>query len=88
MSERITPMNHGQGFAANVVTSLLVIGASRWGMPVSTTHVSCGSIFGIGAITGQGRWAAVRSILLAWLVTLPVSALASSVVYLAITTAS
>jgi PiT family inorganic phosphate transporter len=46
VSRRITPMNHGQGLVANLVTSLIVIGASRFGMPVSTTHVSCGACSG------------------------------------------
>ena len=81
MSQRITTMNHGQGFTANLVTALLVLFASRFGLPVSTTHVSCGSLFGLGAVTGQGSWAAVRSILLAWLVTLPVSAGVAALIY-------
>ena len=40
----------GQGFIANIVASTLVIGASLMGSPVSTTHVSTGSIFGIGRL--------------------------------------
>ena len=48
MSKKITPLTHGQGFTANLVTSLLVVFASRVGVPVSTTHVSCGALFGIG----------------------------------------
>ena len=43
-------LNPGQGFTANLVTSFLVILASRFGVPVSTTHVSVGSLFGIGLI--------------------------------------
>jgi len=74
MSERITSMNHGQGFTANLVTSLLVTVASRFGLPVSTTHVSCGSLFGLGAVNGTGRWAMIRSILLSWALTLPLAA--------------
>lgn len=74
LSHRITPMNPGQGFSANLVTSVLVIGASRWGMPVSTTHVSCGALFGIGTVNGQIRWQAVGQILLAWIITLPLGA--------------
>lgn len=46
MSEKITTMNHGQGFTANFITGLIVIGASRLGMPVSTTHVSAGLYLG------------------------------------------
>ena len=56
MSNKITPMTHGQGFSANLVTAFLVIIASKMGVPVSTTHVSCGSIFGIGLASKQGRW--------------------------------
>ncbi len=75
MGHQITKMNHGQGFVSNLVTAVLVLVASRFGMPVSTTHVSCGSLFGIGAVTGQARWKTVGGVLLAWVVTLPLSAL-------------
>ncbi len=51
MNKKITPLNHGQGFTANIITATLVILASRMGMPVSTTHISVGSLFGIGHIT-------------------------------------
>ena len=40
MSNKIIKLNHGQGFTANLVTSILVIFASKLGMLVSTTHVS------------------------------------------------
>lgn len=46
MSFKITSINHGQGFAANVTTGILVILASKYGLPVSTTHVSVGSLSG------------------------------------------
>ncbi len=84
MSQRITPMNHGQGFTANLVTAFLVLYASRWGLPVSTTHVACGSLFGLGAVTGEGRWRTIRSILVSWLLTLPVAALAAAGCYAAL----
>jgi PiT family inorganic phosphate transporter len=86
MSQRITSMNHGQGFAANLVTAFLVLFASKWGLPVSTTHVSCGSLFGLGAATRQGRWKTIRSILLSWVATLPIAAVSSAVVYRLATT--
>lgn len=74
MSHRITRMNHGQGLTANLVTSMLVIFASKWGMPVSTTHVSCGSLFAIGAASGTAQWRTMAQIALAWVVTLPIAA--------------
>ncbi len=74
MSHRITAMNHGEGLSANLVTALLVIGASRLGVPVSTTHVSCGALFGLGAVSGAARWKTIGGILMAWVATLPVAA--------------
>lgn len=81
VSHKITAMNHGQGLAANLVTAVLVIFASRWGMPVSTTHVSCGALFGIGAVSGKARWKMISSILGAWFLTLPASAGLAAAVY-------
>ncbi|MCB1058401.1 MAG: inorganic phosphate transporter [Acidobacteria bacterium] len=75
MSERITEMNDGQAFTANLVTAFLVIFASKLGVPVSTTHVSCGSLFGIGAVSGKGHWSTIATIVLAWVTTLPVAGL-------------
>ena len=71
LSHRITAMNHGQGFSANLATGLLVILASAWGWPVSTTHVSVGALFGIGAATRQADCRVMAGIALSWLLTLP-----------------
>lgn len=81
MSEDITRMNSGQGFTANLVTALLVIGASRMGVPVSTTHVSCGALFGIGTVNGEAKWKTIGSILLAWVTTLPVAGVCAALLY-------
>jgi inorganic phosphate transporter, PiT family len=69
MSHRITDMNRGQGFAANLSTALLVTTASYHGLSVSTTHVSVGSLLGIGCVTGQAKWKSVRAVLLSWVIT-------------------
>ncbi len=80
----ITPMNSGQGLTANLVTAALVMGASRVGVPVSTTHVSAGALFGLGASTRGLVKSTLRRILLAWVATLPaafgVAALVATVV--------
>ena len=81
MSLEITDMNAGQGFIANVVTSLLVLGASRVGIPVSTTHVSCGALFGIGAVSRGGHWGTVATIFGAWVITLPAATGITAVIY-------
>ena len=79
MAHRVTEMNPGQGFTANAVTACLVIGASRLNLPVSTTHVSCGALFGIGATTRQDHWQTIGNIVLAWVVTLPLAGVRGAV---------
>jgi PiT family inorganic phosphate transporter len=81
VSQRITAMEPDHGFLANLVTSFLVIFASKWGMPVSTTHVSCGSLFGIGAANGHAQWSVIRNILLAWVLTLPFAGISAGLIY-------
>jgi len=87
MSKDITAINHGQGLTANIVTSIMVIFASKWGVPVSTTHVSCGAIFGIGSINGQTNWSIVRSIIVAWILTLPIAAAVAAFAYFSLSLA-
>jgi len=74
MARKITPLNAGQGFVASLTTAGLVIAASWFGLPVSTTHVATGGIFGIGAVTRQARPNTVIAILTAWVTTLPLGA--------------
>lgn len=81
VSKRITGMESDHGLWANLVTSFLVIFASKWGMPVSTTHVSCGALFGIGIANGRAQWSVIRTIIMAWLLTLPAAAVLSAGVY-------
>jgi len=73
LSHKITPMNAGQGFTANLATSALVLLANWYALPVSTTHVSGGSLFGLAWLTGQGRLGIIASIALCWVFTLPIS---------------
>ncbi len=70
----ITPMRPETGLAGNLATAALVLGASRLGLPVSTTHVSVGSILGIGAEGASLRGPTVRRIAVAWVGTLPIAA--------------
>jgi len=81
MSHKITPITHEQGLSANLVTALLVIFASKLGMPVSTTHVSVGSLFGIGLVSGKANSGVIASIALSWLLTLPCAAVLAAVIY-------
>ena len=81
MSKKITPMNSGQGFTANTITGILVTTASIHGLPVSTTHVSVGSIFGIGTATKKADLKMISKIVLSWVLTLPIAAAVSAILY-------
>lgn len=80
MSLRISAIDRGRGVAANLVTSALVLVASRFGVPVSTTHVSVGAIAGSGAAAGALDGRVLRTILLSWVAVLPVAALLAAIV--------
>ncbi len=81
MSRRITMLNPGQGLTGNLVTAFLVIGASRLGLPVSTTHVSVGSILGIGIAGGTPQWKTVGRIAATWITTFPLGGLLGAGMY-------
>lgn len=81
MSKKITPMNHGQGFTANLISAVLVIFASVFALPVSTTHVTCGSIFGLGFCNNSAQWDLVRNIVFSWFLTLPMAAIFSGLLF-------
>jgi len=81
LAHKITDMNPGQGFAANLTTATLVLLGTFKGLPLSTTHVTVGSLLGIGITTRQAKWATVVPVLLAWVITLPCAALLAAVFY-------
>ena len=82
VSNKITTLNPGKGLSANVVTGFLVIFASRMGVPVSTTHVSVGSIFGVGVVSKTADIGMFSKVLSSWFLTLPIAAAISGITYL------
>ncbi|MEM9275634.1 MAG: inorganic phosphate transporter [Cyanobacteria bacterium P01_F01_bin.143] len=81
VSKKITTLNAGKGLSANLVTGFLVIFASRLGVPVSTTHVSVGSIFGVGVISRSAHINVFSQVLGSWFLTLPIAAILSGITY-------
>jgi PiT family inorganic phosphate transporter len=77
MSRDIVDLESREPEAAggNLTTAFLVLLASRWGLPVSTTHVATGAMVGTGLSHGEFRIATLRNIFLAWTATLPLAAL-------------
>jgi len=82
MSHKVTAMSTGQGLSASLATGSLVLAASMAGLPVSTTHVSVGSLVGIGLSNGAADLSVIRNIVLSWVATLPIAAVLSALVYL------
>lgn len=86
MGTKITKLQPMGGFCAEGAAAVAIIGASLGGIPVSTTHTITGAIVGVGATK---RWTAVRwgvagTIIWAWVLTIPLSALISAVAYAAL----
>ena len=88
LARRVTVLSPAEGFSANLVTTLLVGLASICALPVSTTHVSSAAIIGVGMSQGGRKlqWGTVGTLLSAWLVTLPATALMSAAAYLILRT--
>jgi PiT family inorganic phosphate transporter len=86
MGSRITRLRPVGGFCAETAGALVILGASSFGVPVSTTHTITGSIVGVGATSRLRavRWGIAGSIVWAWVLTIPASALMSSAFYLLI----
>jgi PiT family inorganic phosphate transporter len=75
-----------QGFAAETAGAATIMTASALGMPVSTTHVISGSIFGVGAAKRLSavRWQVAINMVSAWVITIPASGTVAAAVYLAL----
>jgi PiT family inorganic phosphate transporter len=84
MGTRVVKLDPVHGFAAETTAATIIFGASHLGMPVSTTHVISTAIMGVGS-TGRlsaVRWGVARSILIAWVLTIPAAGLTAAVAYL------
>ncbi len=83
MGSRITRLTPAQGFCAETGGAITLFAATWLGVPVSTTHTITGAIVGVGASrrTSAVRWNVAGSIVVAWVVTLPASALIAALFY-------
>ncbi len=77
LGQRIAKIDPPQGFAAQTACASILWGTAHFGFPVSTTQTISGSVLGAGAIRGFSavRWGVAGNIVLAWILTLPASAL-------------
>jgi PiT family inorganic phosphate transporter len=75
MGQRVVKLDPVHGFAAETTAATIIIGASHFGMPVSTTHVISSAIIGVGASDrfSAVRWGVAGNIVVAWVLTIPAS---------------
>jgi inorganic phosphate transporter, PiT family len=83
MGTRITKIHAMEGFCAETSSAVVLLITAHFGIPVSTTHVIAGSIMGVGSVERAAgvRWITARKILWAWLLTIPLTAICSALIY-------
>ena len=84
MGTKVVKLDPVHGFAAETTAATVIFGASHLGMPVSTTHVISSAIMGVGSSDRLKtvRWGVARSIVTAWVLTIPASGITAAVAYL------
>ena len=83
MGGKIFKLEPISGFAADLNSSLVIFAATLLHLPVSTTHVVSGSIMGVGVAkrVKAVRWSTAQQMLMAWVLTIPISAIVSALCY-------
>jgi PiT family inorganic phosphate transporter len=83
MGTKITKVTPLEGVSAETAGAMTLFMTEQMGIPVSTTHTITGSIIGVGATRRLSavRWGVTRSLLWAWILTIPVSATVAGLVY-------
>ncbi len=83
MGTKITKLQPFGGFCAETSGALTLMGATLWGIPVSTTHTITGAIMGVGATRRLSavKWGVAGRIVWAWVLTIPLAAAVAAVSY-------
>jgi len=84
MGTKITKLQPIGGFCAETAGAATLVGATLFGIPVSTTHTITGAIIGVGATRRLSavKWGVAQTIVWAWVLTIPLSAMMSAVFFL------
>jgi inorganic phosphate transporter, PiT family len=83
MGQRVVKLDPVHGFAAETTAATIILTASHFGMPVSTTHVISSAIIGVGSSDRLSavRWGVAGNIVIAWILTIPASAAVAAAAY-------
>lgn len=74
VGNRITEIFPVTGFAAELGATLVILLATKMGIPVSSTHILVGAVIGIGLLNRNANWTLMKPIAMAWVITLPAAA--------------
>jgi len=78
----LTKLHPASGFSAELSAAAVVLFASTFGIPVSSTHILIGAVLGIGLVNYQANWALMKPIALAWIITIPATAILSVITFM------
>ena len=83
LGHKIIRLDPVHGFAAETSGAAVILAASHFGMPISTTHAITASVFGVGASKRLSavRWQVARNVVVAWVITIPAGAIMGAIAY-------
>jgi inorganic phosphate transporter, PiT family len=82
VGHHLTQMHPASGFSAELGASAVILMASTFGIPVSSTHILIGAVLGIGLVNKNTNWGLMKPIILAWIITLPAAAILASIFFI------
>ena len=77
----LTKIHPASGFSAELSAASVVLLASTFGIPVSSTHILIGAVLGIGIVNANANWGLMKPIALAWVITIPAAAIISALTF-------
>ena len=87
VGHNLTAMHPASGFSAELGAAAVVMLASTFGLPVSSTHILIGAVLGIGLVNKQTNWGLMKPIAMAWVITLPAAAALAAVTFVVLNSA-
>ena len=83
LSSKVAQIKPPQGFSVEMAASSIILLASHFGFPVSTTHITSAAVMGVGTMSKPKsvKWGTVKNILLAWIITIPVCMIIAAFMY-------
>ncbi|EAI3907183.1 inorganic phosphate transporter [Campylobacter jejuni] len=82
VGSKLATIRPNTGFSAELGASIVILLATQFGIPVSSTHILIGAILGIGVYNKNANWIMMKPIGLAWIITLPAAGIMAALVFL------